>query len=150
MFLSLFLCVFSCSLLLFCCLFCCIFMIIFGGFKRSIHPLALTETPRLNATHTGTNRSSLSPAEWHFVDRNRHELIYHVSNVVPILDHLLQEKVLKDEQYDEAMTKSTTQDKMRFLLSGPLKSAGDRDKDVLLSALKKYEPHLIEELERKG
>uniref|UniRef100_A0A8C6WI89 CARD domain-containing protein n=1 Tax=Neogobius melanostomus TaxID=47308 RepID=A0A8C6WI89_9GOBI len=86
----------------------------------------------------------------HFVDRNRNELIYRVSNVVPILDHLLQEKVLKDEQYDEAMKKSTAQDKMRFLFSGPLKSAGDRAKDELLSALKKYEPYLIKDLERKG
>uniref|UniRef100_A0A8C6SMD2 CARD domain-containing protein n=1 Tax=Neogobius melanostomus TaxID=47308 RepID=A0A8C6SMD2_9GOBI len=41
----------------------------------------------------------------HFVDRNRNELIERVSNVAPILDHLLQEKVLRDEQYDEAMTK---------------------------------------------
>uniref|UniRef100_A0A8C6SPE7 CARD domain-containing protein n=1 Tax=Neogobius melanostomus TaxID=47308 RepID=A0A8C6SPE7_9GOBI len=118
--------------------------------SRSKSEAGLTMRPSLNATHTGTNRSSLSPAEWHFVDWNRHELIYRVSNVAPILDHLRKEKVLKDEQYDEAMTKSTTQDKMRFLFSGPLKSAGDRAKDVLLSALKEYERYLIMELEIKG
>uniref|UniRef100_A0A8C6UNN1 CARD domain-containing protein n=1 Tax=Neogobius melanostomus TaxID=47308 RepID=A0A8C6UNN1_9GOBI len=85
----------------------------------------------------------------HFVDRNRKELIDRVSNVVPILDHLLQEKVLKDEQYDDAMAERTAQTKMRFLFSGPLKSAGVRGKDVLLSALKEYEPYLIEDLEEK-
>uniref|UniRef100_A0A8C6ULW1 Uncharacterized protein n=1 Tax=Neogobius melanostomus TaxID=47308 RepID=A0A8C6ULW1_9GOBI len=85
----------------------------------------------------------------HFVDRNRNELIGRVSNVAPILDHLLQEKVLKDEQYAEAMAISSTQTKMRFLFSGPLKSAGVKGKAVLLSALKEHEPYLIEELEEK-
>uniref|UniRef100_A0A8C6URW0 CARD domain-containing protein n=1 Tax=Neogobius melanostomus TaxID=47308 RepID=A0A8C6URW0_9GOBI len=85
----------------------------------------------------------------HFVDRNRNELIERVSNVAPILDHLLYENVLGQEQYDEAMAERTAQAKMRFLLSCPLKSAGVRGKDELQSALKKHERYLIEELEGK-
>lgn len=82
----------------------------------------------------------------HFVDRHQIELIKRVANIKPILDYLLQENVLRPEQYDEARVITTKQDQMRFLYHGPLKAGGDRSKDVLLSVLEREEPFLIQDL----
>uniref|UniRef100_A0A8C6SPH0 CARD domain-containing protein n=1 Tax=Neogobius melanostomus TaxID=47308 RepID=A0A8C6SPH0_9GOBI len=84
----------------------------------------------------------------HFVDRHQIDLIKRVSNINPILDHLIKEEVLTQEQYDQARAIPTTQDKMRFLFSGPLK-AGEPSKDKLLSALEKEEKYLIKDLRGK-
>lgn len=85
-------------------------------------------------------------ANGHFVDRHRNELIDRVSNIGPILDHLLQEGVLQQEQYDRAMDISPTQAQMRFLFSGPLRSGGDSSKDILMDALCVRESFLVQDL----
>lgn len=90
-----------------------------------------------------------APARARFVDKHRRTLIERVSNVASILDRLLDEGVLKQGQYEEAMSSKTKQDQMRFLFNGPLKAGGDRSKDIFLSALEKEEAFLIEEL-REG
>uniref|UniRef100_A0A8C6U0W6 CARD domain-containing protein n=1 Tax=Neogobius melanostomus TaxID=47308 RepID=A0A8C6U0W6_9GOBI len=93
-------------------------------------------------------RGLRAPGRGHFVDRHQIELIKRVSNINPILDHLLKEEVLTQEQYDQARAIPTTQDKMRFLFRGPLK-AGELSKDKLLSALEKEEKYLIKDLRGK-
>lgn len=85
----------------------------------------------------------------HFVDRHRSALIERVSNMGPILDHLLQERVLQQEQYDRVMEIRHTQDQMRFLFRGPLKAGGDCSKDILMSALCTLEPFLMQDLWQK-
>uniref|UniRef100_A0A8C6WM62 CARD domain-containing protein n=1 Tax=Neogobius melanostomus TaxID=47308 RepID=A0A8C6WM62_9GOBI len=91
------------------------------------------------------NPLSLSSSEGHFVDRHQIDLIKRVSNINPILDHLLKEEVLTQEQYDKAREIRTTQEQMRFLFRGPLK-AGEPSKDELLSALEKEEKCLITQI----
>uniref|UniRef100_A0A8C6SQ91 Pyrin domain-containing protein n=1 Tax=Neogobius melanostomus TaxID=47308 RepID=A0A8C6SQ91_9GOBI len=85
----------------------------------------------------------------HFVDRHRNELIERVSHMYPILDHLLQEQVLGQEQYDQAMELRPYQAQMRFLFGGPLKTGGERAKEVLMSAICIHYPSLVQELWKK-
>lgn len=109
------------------------------------------EEPSRTSPPQGSSAAGPSGAparQGHFVDRHRNDLIDNVSNMNPILDHLFQEGVLQPEQYDEVMEIKTTQNQMRFLFRGPLKS-GDRSKNVLMDALKKNQPYLIKELEEK-
>ncbi len=82
-----------------------------------------------------------------FIDRNRTKLISRVSNVDAILDELLQMRVITDENYSTIFAERTSQEKMRKLFMGPIKSAGARGKDALYKALKEVEPILTEELE---
>ncbi|XP_072317708.1 apoptosis-associated speck-like protein containing a CARD [Eucyclogobius newberryi] len=94
--------------------------------------------------------ASAEPAKKeHFVDRHRKELTDRVSNINPILDLLLHHKVLGQEQYDEVRKISTKQEQIRFLYSGPLKSGGERSKDLLLTALEEEEEYLMEDLRKK-
>uniref|UniRef100_A0A8C6SQM9 Apoptosis-associated speck-like protein containing a CARD n=1 Tax=Neogobius melanostomus TaxID=47308 RepID=A0A8C6SQM9_9GOBI len=108
---------------------------------------ARSRTPPPECSAAG---ASAAPAmKGHFVDRHQIDLIKRVSNINPILDHLLKEEVLTQEQYDQARAIPTTQDKMRFLFRGPLK-AGEPSKDELLSALEKEEKYLIKDLRGKS
>ncbi|XP_055084110.1 apoptosis-associated speck-like protein containing a CARD isoform X2 [Periophthalmus magnuspinnatus] len=85
----------------------------------------------------------------HFVDRHRKQLTDRVSNINPVLDELLVSGVLSSEQYSTVRAIRPTQEQMRFLYEGPLKSGGKRSKDQLLSALEDQEKYLIEDL-REG
>uniref|UniRef100_A0A668RUP9 CARD domain-containing protein n=1 Tax=Oreochromis aureus TaxID=47969 RepID=A0A668RUP9_OREAU len=89
--------------------------------------------------------------ENHFVDKHRVELIQRVSNIEPILDELLKEKVIQQESYDRIRALQTSQEKMRELYSGPLK-AGSASKDVFYQILQTHErllKHLIDEFSAK-
>ncbi|XP_063046052.1 apoptosis-associated speck-like protein containing a CARD [Engraulis encrasicolus] len=52
----------------------------------------------------------------HFIDKHRTTLIQRVSNVDAILDHLLDNKVIKQETYSKIRRESTSYDKMRVLM----------------------------------
>uniref|UniRef100_A0A671Y455 CARD domain-containing protein n=1 Tax=Sparus aurata TaxID=8175 RepID=A0A671Y455_SPAAU len=82
----------------------------------------------------------------HFVDKHQSELIKRVSNVEPILDELLRQNVIQQESYDEIKTLSTAEEKMRELISGPLKSSGVQGKDIFCEILIKNDPLLIQDL----
>uniref|UniRef100_A0A3Q2VTT8 Pyrin domain-containing protein n=1 Tax=Haplochromis burtoni TaxID=8153 RepID=A0A3Q2VTT8_HAPBU len=81
----------------------------------------------------------------HFVDKHRVELIQRVSNIEPILDELLKEKVIQQESYDRIRALQTSQEKMRELYSGPLK-AGSASKDVFYQILQRHERLLLNDL----
>ena len=83
----------------------------------------------------------------HFVDQHRSSLIQRIHKCAPILDKLLDHRVLNKEQYDSIMAKQTSQDQVRELYSGALTSSGTRGKDIFYSVLKEIEPFLIEDLE---
>ncbi|XP_051261732.1 apoptosis-associated speck-like protein containing a CARD isoform X2 [Dicentrarchus labrax] len=84
----------------------------------------------------------------HFVDKHRVDLINRASNISPILDELLYRKVISAEIYDTIRALRTTQEKMRALLSGPLK-ASTACKDVFYKVLEENEPYLIDDLKKK-
>ncbi|XP_029959498.1 apoptosis-associated speck-like protein containing a CARD isoform X1 [Salarias fasciatus] len=99
---------------------------------------------------SGQQASASAPALFclsapHFVDQHQSELIKRVTNVEPILDQLLDRKVLQQECYDQIRALSTHQAQMRELFSGPLQ-AGRGAKDVFYEILKEQEKFLVEEL----
>ncbi|XP_035991410.1 uncharacterized protein LOC105924485 [Fundulus heteroclitus] len=80
----------------------------------------------------------------HFVDRHREELIQRVTNVGPILDGLLQKKVLQQEAYDKILPLWPTQSQMREIFS--CLRAGVENKDIFFFILQQKEHNLIKEL----
>ncbi|KAJ0000537.1 hypothetical protein NQD34_012379 [Periophthalmus magnuspinnatus] len=108
-------------------------------------PPPLTDDPCFNPLSLSLSLSS----DEHFVDRHRKQLTDRVSNINPVLDELLDSGVLSSEQYSTVRAIRPTQEQMRFLYEGPLKSGGKRSKDQLLSALEDQEKYLIEDL-REG
>lgn len=89
----------------------------------------------------------LISSDEHFVDKYRSQLIASVSSIAPILDELLQQKVIQQESYDKIMAQPICQEKVRDLYRGPLKG-GTACKDAFYRCLKKHEPYLLEELEK--
>ncbi|XP_078027600.1 uncharacterized protein LOC117265274 isoform X8 [Epinephelus lanceolatus] len=86
----------------------------------------------------------------HFVDKHQCALIERVSNIKPILDNLLSEKVIQQEDYDTISAIPTTQEKMRKLYSGALKAAGHDGKDIFYKILEEKETYLVADLKRKA
>ena len=80
------------------------------------------------------------------MDKHQSELIKRVSNVGPILDELLCRNVIQQESYDEIKTLPTAEEKMRELISGPLKSIPG--KYIFYQILIENEPFLVEDLKR--
>uniref|UniRef100_A0A8C5CJY2 CARD domain-containing protein n=1 Tax=Gadus morhua TaxID=8049 RepID=A0A8C5CJY2_GADMO len=75
-------------------------------------------------------------ANKHFVDKHRSALIQRIRRLAPILDRLLDRKVLSQEEYDAIMAKGTPQDQARQLYSGAL------------TVLEELEVHLLQDLRR--
>ncbi|CAL8355357.1 unnamed protein product [Arctogadus glacialis] len=92
--------------------------------------------------------SNARPAVEHFVDKHRIALIQRIRRFPPILDQLLDRKVLRQEDYDAIMAIRTPQDQVRHLYQGVLTSSGTRGKDIFLSVLEELEVHLLEDLRR--
>ncbi|CAL8261810.1 unnamed protein product [Boreogadus saida] len=92
--------------------------------------------------------SKARPGEQHFVDKHRSALIQRIRRFPPILDRLLDRKVLSQEEYDAIMAHRTSQEQARHLYSGVLTSSGTRGKDIFLSVLEELEVHLLEDLRR--
>ncbi|XP_037836495.1 apoptosis-associated speck-like protein containing a CARD [Kryptolebias marmoratus] len=101
------------------------------------------------AKDAGLNSSgAASSDEEHFVDKHRAELIKRVNNISPILDQLLDKKVIQDEVYDNIRSRSTNTEKMRGIFDGPMR-AGRACKDAFYEILKEQEPYLIADLQGK-
>ncbi|KAG9466162.1 hypothetical protein GDO78_017115, partial [Eleutherodactylus coqui] len=82
----------------------------------------------------------------HFVDRYRTELIQGVALVDPILDDLLQVRLLTQEAYDTVRSINTNQNQMRALYRH-VNSWGKENKDKFLQSLIKNNSPLIMDLE---
>ena len=90
----------------------------------------------------------LFSSDEHFVDKHQSELIKRVSDVEPILDELLHQNVIQQGSYDKIKTLPTAEEKMRELISGPLKSSGVQGKDIFYEILIENQPRLIQDLKR--
>ena len=98
--------------------------------------------------HESLNVVILARPGEHFVDKHRSALIQRIRRIAPILDKLLDRKVLSQEEYDAIMAKGTPQDQARLLYSGALTASGTTGKDIFLSVLEESEVHLLEDLRR--
>lgn len=104
-----------------------------------------------NDSGAGVHAVHAVPAKYmvgdrHFVDVHRTELIKRVSSVAPIMDDLLEKKILNEEVYSDLKAERTTQKKMRELFDGPLNSCGLKGKDVFYEILEKHEEYLMKDL----
>lgn len=90
---------------------------------------------------------TLSSGE-HFVERHRVELIKRVSNIKPILDELLRQKIISRYSYDQMKPLPTSQEKMAELFRWPLPVSGGEGNKMFYKLLNEHEPHLIHELRR--
>ncbi|KAM4605850.1 apoptosis-associated speck-like protein containing a CARD isoform 1-T1 [Discoglossus pictus] len=93
----------------------------------------------------GPSQGATSSDE-HFIDRHRLALIDRMSSVDPLLDELLQEKMVTPEQYDTVRTKDISQNKMRELYRY-VRAWGTSDKDTFYRILKSKNALLISDLE---
>ncbi|XP_056457840.1 apoptosis-associated speck-like protein containing a CARD [Gadus chalcogrammus] len=89
--------------------------------------------------------SKARPGE-HFVDKHRSALIQRIRRFPPILDKLMDLKVLSQEEYDAIMAIPTSQEQARLLYNGALTSSGTAGKDIFLSVLEESEFHLLQDL----
>ncbi|KAM5151695.1 uncharacterized protein ACMZJ9_009936 [Mantella aurantiaca] len=86
--------------------------------------------------------------EVNFINHHSEDLMRKVSVVDPILDDLLQQKLLTQEQYYEIRSNPNSQMKMRKLYMY-VNAWSYRDKTILYILLKKYNKKLITSLNRK-
>ncbi|KAL2096286.1 hypothetical protein ACEWY4_008434 [Coilia grayii] len=80
-----------------------------------------------------------------FVDERRPELIGRVTEVMPIAEQLLSQRVFGQETYANIHAAATSQEKMRALYEG-LRSAGDQGKLAFYRILQAQQPLLVEDL----
>ncbi|XP_031713790.1 uncharacterized protein LOC116389315 [Anarrhichthys ocellatus] len=66
-------------------------------------------------------------SEEHFVDKNKDYLIHDLRNVEHILDELLNKGVIQQESYDKISALSTSEEKIKELIDGHLKTVGSKD-----------------------
>ncbi|XP_076593591.1 apoptosis-associated speck-like protein containing a CARD isoform X2 [Chaetodon auriga] len=83
----------------------------------------------------------------HFVDKHRVQLIKRVSNIAPILDGLLDKKIIDQGRYDEIRALPVSGAKMRELYCTCLK-ASTACKDIFYKLLEENEPYLIADLKK--
>ncbi|XP_075037383.1 caspase recruitment domain-containing protein 8-like [Mixophyes fleayi] len=95
-----------------------------------------------------TSTSVSFTGEEHFVDKHRLHIISNVSLVDPVLDDLLEQKLLPEILYETVRNKITSQEKMRELYYY-VTSWGNDEKDQLLQVLRKHNKSLITNLESK-
>ncbi|KAM9805319.1 apoptosis-associated speck-like protein containing a CARD [Syngnathus typhle] len=84
--------------------------------------------------------------EEHFVIKHGTEVIESVTDINPILNSLLQKKVIQDDDYDEIRDTRGHQEKMTKIYGLVLRS-GIRAKEIFFEILKEQEPALVEDLE---
>uniref|UniRef100_A0A674MUW4 CARD domain-containing protein n=2 Tax=Takifugu rubripes TaxID=31033 RepID=A0A674MUW4_TAKRU len=99
----------------------------------------------LKPKSTGRPSASVKVDDEHFVDKYRCALINRVSNIAPILDELLNKKVIDQETYERIRGLPTCQEKIRELYCSGLKG-GKACKDAFLKSLEKNERFLIDHL----
>ncbi|XP_041740762.1 uncharacterized protein LOC121572796 [Coregonus clupeaformis] len=83
-----------------------------------------------------------------FVDKHRCELIMRINMVMPIADYLLDKGMIQEEAYNKIHKEKTSQDQMRDLYDC-CRSGGAKVKAAFYKCLKKYQPHLVQELEEE-
>ncbi|CAL8355333.1 unnamed protein product [Arctogadus glacialis] len=98
--------------------------------------------PSANST---TPPSTARPVE-HFVDQHRSSLIQRIRRFPPIINKLLELRVLSQEEYDAIMAIPNPHEQARHLYNGALTSSGTTGKDIFLSVLEEIEPFLLEDL----
>ncbi|KAM5153077.1 uncharacterized protein ACMZJ9_011193 [Mantella aurantiaca] len=84
----------------------------------------------------------------HFVDEHRTSLISRMTSVDPVLDGLLDKKILTQEQYDTVRKEKTDQDKMRKIYSY-IKSWGNPEKNKFQCLLETHNSPLIKDLKKQ-
>ncbi|XP_073502338.1 apoptosis-associated speck-like protein containing a CARD [Phyllobates terribilis] len=92
-----------------------------------------------------TSQGATSRDQEHFVDRHRAQLIKRVSLLGPVLDDLLQYKLLSQEDYDTVRSMKPSQEQMRELYRY-VPSWGNEDKNKFLRSLKTHYAPLIRDL----
>ncbi|XP_023187000.1 uncharacterized protein LOC111608146 isoform X2 [Xiphophorus maculatus] len=115
----------------------------FCEIRKDDHPKSGSTEARGCSTETVTVKKE----EEHFVDKHRETLIQRVRNIGPVLDGLLQKKVLVEETYDWIRSLPTSESQLREIFSC-LKAAEDC-KDIFLSILQEKERYLITDLQSK-
>ncbi|KAM4735725.1 uncharacterized protein FYW61_006147 isoform 2-T2 [Anableps anableps] len=106
--------------------------------------------PKSGPTKVGGSSAeavAVKTEEEHFVDKHRDALIQRARNIGPILDGLLQKKVLQQETYDTIRSLPTSEARMREIFS--CLTAADVCKDIFLSILQEKEQYLIADLQRQ-
>uniref|UniRef100_A0A3B1JCM8 CARD domain-containing protein n=1 Tax=Astyanax mexicanus TaxID=7994 RepID=A0A3B1JCM8_ASTMX len=83
-----------------------------------------------------------------FVDKHLAQLISRVLSIMPIADHLKNEKMITDEKYTHVHNEKIPAEKMRILCEA-LEAGGPKVKAEFYKILKKVEPYLVEDLEAK-
>ncbi|KAG9343933.1 hypothetical protein JZ751_013321, partial [Albula glossodonta] len=91
---------------------------------------------------------SVDPAV-QFVDQHRAELVQRVTQVEPMADALITERLMQEEEYRKITTAGISQEKMRRLYVF-LNSVGDTAKQAFYRILKERQPLLVQELEGQG
>ncbi|XP_027016852.2 apoptosis-associated speck-like protein containing a CARD [Tachysurus fulvidraco] len=81
-----------------------------------------------------------------FIDQHKDTLIQRASCVEPILDKLLSMEIISDEEYQNIKSEKTSQKQMRALLMEPMRSRGDRAKQILYNILKEQQKFMMIDL----
>ncbi|KAJ4931531.1 hypothetical protein JOQ06_025826 [Pogonophryne albipinna] len=81
-----------------------------------------------------------------FVDNHNLALVQRVKNIEPILDGLFSYKVINREHYEEILSLHGPREKMRALLSGPLRVCGPGGKEIFYKLLRTHESDLLDDL----
>ncbi|KAK5925190.1 hypothetical protein CgunFtcFv8_017735 [Champsocephalus gunnari] len=81
---------------------------------------------------------TLEPTEKHIIDMRRNRLIPNVTDVESVLDELITKGVIHQESYDKICALPTSEEKMKELLDGHLKS--EEDKDIFYRIVDKWIP----------
>ncbi|XP_049585427.1 apoptosis-associated speck-like protein containing a CARD isoform X2 [Syngnathus scovelli] len=101
------------------------------------------------AAAAGAAGETTCSSEEHFVDKHRTKLIERVTNIDPILNRLLEKKVIQDSAYEKIRDTRGDQQKMIEIYRLALKS-GIRAKDIFFEILKEQHLLLVEDLEKKA
>ncbi|XP_056392810.1 baculoviral IAP repeat-containing protein 2-like [Hyla sarda] len=96
-----------------------------------------TEEEKEENVKSKTTRKQPPRGKKHFVIEKRNSLIKVITHVDPVLDDLMEEKLLTQEQYDTIRKKSTNQNKMRELFDY-VRSWGPKDLDKFQRILRKH------------
>ncbi|XP_063049513.1 NACHT, LRR and PYD domains-containing protein 1 homolog [Engraulis encrasicolus] len=109
-----------------------------------------TDSHRTPKSHTGPpQQPSRTPVDPLLaaasLEEKRPKLIQRVTEVMPIADQLLSQRIIGQETYANIQAAATSQDKMRLLFDG-LRSAGAQGKLAFCTILQAQHPHLVEEL----
>ncbi|XP_063735166.1 apoptosis-associated speck-like protein containing a CARD [Eleginops maclovinus] len=81
-----------------------------------------------------------------FVDKHQTALVWRVKNIAPILDGLHSYEIINSGNYEEIKSLHGPLEKMKALLSGPLRFCEPEEKEIFYKLLRKHESHLIDDL----